>query len=136
MIENDPDKENLTVTVIMPIQRQYAYTLRRTRLKTPLTREMYRTHLHKLASLGCSFKQNEFEEPSGLHMHGVVLIPDGFNFKRLRYRGWHFLLVEIYDYQGWIKYIEKDKVTQTDRDKFNEYINSLKTEPANCDSGQ
>lgn len=103
------DDSEHPVVAIVAIQRQYALTMRRTKNPSKVTQTDYINHLTKLRSQGMDIKQYEFEESSGLHLHGVVLLPEGFNLKRLRYRGWHLLLKEIYDPEGWKAYIEKDK---------------------------
>jgi len=49
-------------------------------------------------------------------MHGVILIPRNLSLTRFRVRGWSIRLEEIYDIQGWRRYISKD-ISQDDDDE-------------------
>lgn len=119
------DQERLPVVVVSPKLRPYAYTLRKTKNPESNTKGHYVNHIAKLSRKGLTFQDNNFEMKAGLHMHGVVQIPDGFNMKTLKIRGWHLFLREIFDPQGWQKYIIKEQlelVSDDDRQKFNDYI--------------
>jgi len=113
--------DSASVTTVIAALRSYAMTLRRTLLtKGSPDRTDYINHLSKLSAHGMYLHTYEFEEAEGLHLHGVVSLPEGFNMKRLRYRGWHLHLEEIFDSQGWKTYIEKEK--------FKDYIELSITE--------
>lgn len=119
------DTERLPVVVVSPKLRPYAYTLRKTKNPECTTKGHYVNHIAKLSRKGLTFQDNNFEVKAGLHMHGVVLIPDAFNMKTLKIRGWHFFLREIFDPLGWQKYIIKEQLAQvsdSDRQAFNDYI--------------
>lgn len=104
-IAND---EDCPVIMEAPYYRNYAMTLRKTRIrKYPPVKQDYVNHLAKLNSRGVMFPNIIFEEKPSLHLHGVAKIPDGFNIKLLRVRGWHLHLVEIYSEAGWDRYISK-----------------------------
>jgi len=98
----------ITVRVVIAVNRSYAFTLRKVKNPETVDKYDYNNHLTKLQSKGMSIKRLAFETPSGLHVHGVCLLPEGFDFKVLRFRGWHLLLTEIYDEIGWLKYIQKE----------------------------
>lgn len=51
------------------------------------------------------FENNE--EGDNLHVHGIIQLPDKFYRKKLSIQGMHFKLDEIFDRDGWIKYINK-----------------------------
>lgn len=89
--------------------RSYGYTLRKVKDPGAVTRDMYAKHIERLSKLqGVSFEGVPvYELASGLHCHGVVRIPKGLDTKRLRFRGWHFKLEELYDPQGWYLYLNK-----------------------------
>lgn len=90
--------------------RQYALTLKRTKhKKSPFEEGDYLIHLSKLMTRGLRMRSYYFENTAGLHLHGIVELPDGYNFKLLRVRGWHCYLREIYDEQGWMDYIQKEQ---------------------------
>lgn len=78
----------------------------------------------------------------GVHVHGVVYIKKHFYRKGLQMVGYHIKLEEIYDWNGWMKYINKESEprepvlesgeaevvgepytpTEEDYDDFSEYI--------------
>lgn len=113
------DLSKATLVVSRPLRRNYAFTLRKTKLDDTSLGEAqsdamhyaidYKMHVQKLCSKGPELKELEFETTAGLHCHGIFIIPEGFNFKLLRVRGWHLQIEEIYDELGWIRYIRKDK---------------------------
>lgn len=120
------DREQYPVIVISPKLRPYAFTLRKTKNPEVNTKGHYVNHIAKLSRKGLTFKENIFEVKGGLHMHGVVLIPDAFNMKTLKIRGWHLFLKEIFDPVGWQRYMLKEQVEETPdedtRQAFNDYI--------------
>lgn len=89
----------------------YAFTLRKTKNNAKSTRELYATHLCRLAHGGvfANFNNVVFEETSGLHCHGIVTIHKSTALNRFRVRGWKMYLVEIYDLQQWEQYLNKDQ---------------------------
>lgn len=113
------DLSQADLVVTKPLRRNYAFTLRKTKLddislgpamSDPMHYAIdYKMHIQKLCSKGPELKDMEFETTSGLHCHGIFIIPEGFNMKLLRVRGWHLMIEEIYDEDGWIRYIRKDK---------------------------
>lgn len=114
---------NRPVVIDVPVRREYAFTLRKTNIKRgPPTMDDYHAHLNKLQTKGLIMRQHVVEQKGGLHLHGVVSIPEGFNFKTLMIRGWHFHIVEIYDPEGWQRYLAKeqlhDVIIQKLRDQF------------------
>jgi len=109
------------VVVENPTHRSYACTIRRTKDPDKVVRLDYVNHMSKLQSKGVTFRQINFEDNrqhGGCHLHAVAKLPDGFNFKQLRIRGWNLRLVEIYDEEGWKKYCEKDELKQALRDNL------------------
>lgn len=97
------------IVVELPKRRQYAFTMRKTNLSKGVCIADYVNHRSFLISRGCEFKQITYEYEKGLHSHGVVLLPEGYDHKYLNKRGWHLYLKEIYDPQGWMKYIKKEE---------------------------
>jgi len=67
--------------------------------------------------LGVDFKKIVFEKTSGLHMHGIILIPRNLSLTRFRVRGWSIKLEEIYDVEGWLRYLYKD-ISQDEDDEI------------------
>jgi len=61
-------------------------------------------------------KKIVFEKTSGLHMHGIILIPRNLSLTRFRVRGWSIKLEEIYDVEGWLRYLYKD-ISQDEDDE-------------------
>jgi len=90
-------------------ERNYAFTFRRTTLKYN-TVETYLRQIKYFESLGCKVDNKVFEKTAGLHMHGIIRVPINLSLMRFRVRGWSIKLEELYDLDGWIKYINKDQV--------------------------
>jgi len=95
----------------------YAFTLRKTKLVDSHEPEMLRLHyedrLESFRKLGLFVKDYEFETKHGLHVHGIIEIPISFYLKKLRMRGWNLDLKIIYDEEGWLSYIRKEKLKRT-----------------------
>lgn len=89
--------------------RDYAFTLRKTKSPDKADKSDYTNHLCKLISKGAVVKTSVFEHTEGLHMHGVIRLPSGYNIVYLRFRGWRLHLVEIYDPNGWRRYCLKEQ---------------------------
>lgn len=107
------DEEDCPVLCEVPYYRNYAMTCRKTRVRNAQPcKQDYINHLAKLTSKGLVFKNVQFEETNGLHIHGVAWMPEGFNIKTLRFRGWHLHLKEIYSDKGWERYILKEQETE------------------------
>lgn len=53
---------------------------------------------------------SERDSHNKLHYHGVMIIKKGFYRKRLECQGYHLKLEEIYDMDGWFRYITKDQI--------------------------
>jgi len=90
----------------------FAFTLRRTNLKNGMpTQEDYQVHVENLIrSTDVKVTNYVYERTGGLHMHGIFQIPKKFNLKRFRIRGWKMHLEEIYDYDGWKRYMAKEQI--------------------------
>jgi len=101
-------------------QRQtlaYAITMRKTKNPDKVKLSHYVNQMNYFkAYLGCYFEKVTFEYTAGLHMHGVIIIPKNTSLVRFRVRGWSIRLDEIYDYNGWIQYINKDQNSDADTD--------------------
>lgn len=54
------------------------------------------------------FKVSERDSKGKLHYHGILYIDKGFFRRRLTTRGYHIKLDEIYDREGWLRYIHKE----------------------------
>lgn len=98
--------------------KRYGFTLRKTKLqktkkekfsRSELT-DIYHQRIKDFKDLGATLQDYEFEDTAGLHVHGIIDVPRQFNMKRLTRRGWSVLLKEVFDHQGWLAYMTKDKV--------------------------
>jgi len=78
--------------------------------------------LNRYGYVDCHFYEKDSK--GKLHVHGIVQLRKGFMRKRLGINGFHMHLVEIYERQGWEKYILKD-----------EYLFDKKFEPPAPDQG-
>jgi len=96
--------------------KSYAFTLRRTTNPKYVNEDTYLLYMKDYFTKNNIFIQNHyFEKTSGLHVHGTILVPSTFKFKKLRVRGWHVKIVEIFDHISWQNYITKDQ-PQDDED--------------------
>lgn len=114
-VSSDEDSREC-VEVHTTSKHYYAMTLRKTKTPTdrPLDCQHYEERLKQIRKLGITIDEYVYEETSGLHVHGLCLVPRYFNFKRLRMRGWNIVLEEIYDYNGWLLYMMKDQAKEVD----------------------
>jgi len=53
----------------------------------------------------------ERDSKNKLHLHGVIILNKHFHRKKLCIRGYHVLLKEIFNYDGWVEYMMKDDGT-------------------------
>lgn len=106
--------------VVKAPARQYAFTLRKTVLKLgPINQESYFKHIEKWETAKlCRLVDSVFEYTSGIHMHGILEIPEGVNFKRFRVRGWNIVLEELYDQNGWRYYMMKEQKCKDDNEEY------------------
>lgn len=102
------DEPNAPLIVEVPLRRDYAFTLRKTNVKHGVEHSHYLEHISKMEKYGVVFRDTNYETTNGLHCHGIVSISESMSLKRLRFRGWHLHLIELYDEDGWIRYIRKD----------------------------
>lgn len=51
----------------------------------------------------------ENKQQKGIHYHGIVILPKNLLRLKLRMKGYHIYLKEIYNKEVWIKYINKSK---------------------------
>lgn len=59
-------------------------------------------------SIKVEYKVPEADSKGKLHYHGIIYLKKGFFRKRIMVKGFHVKLVELYNRDGWIKYISKD----------------------------
>jgi len=85
----------------------YAMTLRKTKL--PVSQDDYEKRIAQIEATGITVEEKMYENTSGLHVHGLALVPNSYNFKKLRRRGWNIHMDEIYNYIGWFAYMMKDQ---------------------------
>lgn len=86
-----------------------AFTLRRCKDPEKATPSLYVKHIGKLSErLGFKVEHLYFEQTNGLHCHGTFLNASPVQEKMLRTRGWNIKLKDVYDLNGWFKYITKD----------------------------
>jgi len=120
-----------TLEIINSEHTSWAFTLRKTTIKKGLpTEDDYYDHLERMHdTTNCIIKENVFEHTGGLHMHGVLQIPDATNMKLFRTRGWKLHLEKIWDYDGWRNYFMKEQIiknNETPEDTTSEeYITDL-----------
>lgn len=83
----------------------------------------YKSFFDNVKNNGCKVtcSYNEYDSANRLHVHGIIQIPKGFYRKRLCLQGLHIKLEELYDPEGWIRYIRKDqKVLQEEEGPLGE----------------
>lgn len=85
----------------------YAFTVKDNRKETT----DYAPFFDRCKSFGVvvSVKVGELDSHNKLHYHGILEIPKGFYRKKLTMPGLSLKLVELYDLEGWTKYIQKDQ---------------------------
>lgn len=118
--------------------KRYAFTLRKTKIqKTKKTRftdeeltEIYESRIHEFTKSGLKVGKFTYEQKAGLHVHGVIDIPKTFNLVKLKRRGWSILLKEIFDEEGWDRYMSKDqnkdyKPNDEDLKDYQEWLDTL-----------
>lgn len=119
--------------------RPYAFTLRKTNLKKGVTTKDYLDHIEKFHQKGfCELVEYVFEKTAGLHMHGILQIPEIHNsFKIFTYmfrvRGWNIKLEELYNLEGWRYYMMKEQaIKENDNEVFeNDSEESFIEQPLN-----
>lgn len=92
------------------LQRQYAFTLRRTMLRKGVTEGDYLNHFLRWEDV--KLIDHVFEMTAGLHMHGIIEIPEKLlygNCKKLRIRGWSLVIKEMFNEFCWRSYYMKDQ---------------------------
>lgn len=62
----------------------------------------------KKFSIEIEYKISETDKSGKLHYHGILYLSKGFYRKKLCMKGFHVKLDQIYNKQGWIKYIHKE----------------------------
>lgn len=100
----------------------YAFTLRKTSTKKGQpTQQDYQVHIDNLCLTTKSLKKEVvFERTGGLHMHGVLEIPKTVNMYKFRVRGWKMHLEEIWDFDGWKRYMAKEQILKFYEDDLSE----------------
>lgn len=87
----------------------YAFTVKDNRRETT----DYSSFFDRLSKfdveIDCKYK--ELDSKGKVHYHGIVLIPKGMYRKKLMMPGLHLKLEELYNREGWMKYITKDQMT-------------------------
>lgn len=87
--------------------RAYAYTIKS--LGDELDAD-YDPFFKKLSyfNISVEYKVKEFDKFGKSHYHGIIYLPKGFFRKRIIVKGFHLKLEELYNREGWIRYIHKD----------------------------
>lgn len=87
----------------------YAFTAKYNS-KEKATYEQYNLLFDKWAKCGQIQKQIYEKDKCGrLHAHGIISLPKGFFRKKLSDIGLHYKLEEIYNIEGWNRYIMKEQ---------------------------
>lgn len=87
----------------------YAFTAKYNN-KEKATYEQYNLLFDKWAKCGQIQKQIYEKDSIGrLHAHGIISLPPNFFRKKLSDAGLHYKLEEIYNFEGWNKYIMKEQ---------------------------
>lgn len=93
----------------------FAITMRKTMNPRTVKQDDYVNQMNYfIRALRVKFDHVTYEQTAGIHMHGIIRIPTDVSLNRFRVRGWSIKLEEIYDYQGWLKYINKDLIEDDD----------------------
>lgn len=98
------------IEVVKPTQEPWAFTVKMTGAGANPTKEDYESVLARFNVYGF-VKCHAFEDDSTgrLHIHGIVLLRPGFWRKNLCFDGYHTKLELVYNEQGWLRYISKDR---------------------------
>lgn len=91
--------------------RAFAYTVKDNRGRTSdVTEQTYDPFFDQLKHyrIKCEYKVAEYDKKNRLHYHGIIYLKKGFFRKKICVKGLHVKLVEIYNKDGWEKYIHKD----------------------------
>lgn len=87
----------------------YAFTAKYNS-KEKATYEQYNLLFDKWSKFGQIQKQIYEKDKCGrLHAHGIISLPSGFFRKKLSDIGLHYKLEEIYNLEGWNRYIMKEQ---------------------------
>lgn len=91
----------------------WAMTIRCNKKKEADERDLFE-YLAYAMSKGAILKEMYFEKDSGktyngLHAHGIIELKKGYLRKRLMKDGYHIKLEELYNKEGWLKYIRKSE---------------------------
>jgi len=114
--------------------KQYALTLRKTKVQKTKKevfsdaelREIYQNRLSEFTEAGIKIMEYTYEATAGLHLHALVEIPKSYQLIKLRRRGWSIKIDEIYNKEGWLKYINKDQnMTPSEEQEYIEWSNSI-----------
>lgn len=98
---------------------QYAFTIKKMLGSPEMTVESdYRTIMKswKIEGLKIPIYSYENDTRGRLHIHGIVLIPEGYYRKNLITRGFSLKLVEIHNFAGWLDYLGKDRIDESIED--------------------
>ncbi len=91
---------------------QYAFTVKVTQQHTPadVNEKSYTAFFDLLRARGIRviLKQSEYDSKGFLHFHGIIEMKNNFYRKKIRSKGFHLYLKEIYDLEGWVRYVLKD----------------------------
>lgn len=98
-------------------------------LKPEVTEGHYDKFFAKLErnKIKIEYKIFEKDKKGCIHSHGIMVVKKGLYLKKLKLATYHMKFKDIYDKEGWIKYIDKDqyKPTEEDLDDFAEYKRRL-----------
>lgn len=99
--------------IILSDKIPFAYTVKilGNRGSEPTTYQPFFDKLNKF-DITIEEKEHEYDSKGKLHYHGIIHLVKGFYRKRLTTPGFSVKLEELYDKEGWIKYINKDKANE------------------------
>jgi len=128
MSNKEPKEDEVNLLVEWSDTIPFAFTLRKTNLKKGQpTQNDYHLHLNKMISSTNSILDRfVFEQTGGLHMHGILQVPKDRNMIKFRVRGWKMHMVEIYSRDGWIQYMQKERLLELHEDEFIEDVPPIK----------
>lgn len=111
---------------IQSSHKAYAYTVR---CNTGEKAASYAPFFNKLKRMRIQveYKVKEVGSCNVEHYHGVIYLLKGFYRKKLVTPGFHLKLVEIYNKDGWIKYIHKENPPPSDK-QINEMLDEKEQE--------
>lgn len=103
---------------------RFAFTVKDNRKDVTDYEPLFDSWIKKGLVINCKYL--ELDSYNRMHYHGIVTIPKKVYRKSLCPTGFHFLLKEISDEEGWMTYIKKDQPLDDEDTDDNDCLSRLK----------